>query len=213
MTNYAPLIETADRAVDREASAEGRHLVRLERVFPTSIDDAWDAITNPGRIPRWFMPISGDLRPGGRYQLEGNAGGTVERCDPPRAFTATWEFAGQVSHIEVSLAPLDEESTRISLIHIVPDDDHWRRFGPGAVGVGWDMGMLGLTLYLESGSSMTPEEAMAWMMSEDGARFMRRSNDAWAEAAIAGGADEHLARAAAARTIAFYTGTEPPAEG
>ena len=213
MTNYAPLVATADRAIDREASAEGRHLVRLERVFSTSIDDTWDAITNPGRIPRWFMPISGDLRPGGRYQLEGNAGGTVERCDPPRAFTATWEFAGQVSHIEVSLAPVNEESTRVSLIHIVPDDDHWRRFGPGAVGVGWDMGMLGLTLYLESGSSMTPEEAMAWMMSEDGARFMRRSNDAWAEAAIAAGEDGHLARAAAARTIAFYTGTEPPAEG
>jgi uncharacterized protein YndB with AHSA1/START domain len=213
MTDYAPLVATADRAIDREASAEGRHLVRLERVFSTSIDDTWDAITNPGRIPRWFMPISGDLRPGGRYQLEGNAGGTVERCDPPRAFTATWEFAGQVSHIEVSLAPVNEESTRVSLIHIVPDDDHWRRFGPGAVGVGWDMGMLGLTLYLESGSSMTPEEAMAWMMSEDGARFMRRSNDAWAEAAIAAGEDGHLARAAAARTIAFYTGTEPPAEG
>ena len=31
----------------------------------------------PERIPRWFLPVSGDLRLGGRYQLEGNAGGEV----------------------------------------------------------------------------------------------------------------------------------------
>ena len=33
---------------------------------------------------------------GGRYQLEGNAGGAIERCDPPRSFAATWEYGGDV---------------------------------------------------------------------------------------------------------------------
>ena len=32
-----------------------------------AIDDVWDACTNPERIPRWFLPVSGDLRLGGRY--------------------------------------------------------------------------------------------------------------------------------------------------
>ena len=43
----------------------------------------WDAVTSAERIPRWFLPISGDLRLGGRYQLEGNAGGEVLECAPP----------------------------------------------------------------------------------------------------------------------------------
>ena len=42
--------------------------------YDTSVEDLWDAITNAERIPRWFLPISGDLRLGGRYQLQGNAG-------------------------------------------------------------------------------------------------------------------------------------------
>ena len=43
----------------------------------------WDACTDPERIGRWFLPVSGDLRLGGRYQLEGNAGGEILRCEPP----------------------------------------------------------------------------------------------------------------------------------
>ena len=29
-------------------------------------------------------PISGDLRLGGRYQLQGNAGGEILVCEPPQ---------------------------------------------------------------------------------------------------------------------------------
>ena len=50
------------------------------RIYPADQADLWDALTNADRIPRWFLPVSGDLRVGGRYQLEGNAGGVVERC-------------------------------------------------------------------------------------------------------------------------------------
>ncbi len=53
--------------------------------YDTAIDDVWDAITNAERIPRWFLPISGDLRLGGRYQLHGNAGGQITACEPPRS--------------------------------------------------------------------------------------------------------------------------------
>ena len=65
--------------------------------------DLWDACTNIDRIPRWFLPITGDLRVGGHYRLEGNANGTILTCDPPREFTATWECGGDVSWIEVRI--------------------------------------------------------------------------------------------------------------
>ena len=47
--------------------------VTLSRLYDTNVDDLWDALTNARRIPRWFLPIEGDLKLGGKYQLEGNA--------------------------------------------------------------------------------------------------------------------------------------------
>ncbi len=69
---------------DRPARA-----VIASRTYPTTIDDLWDALINPIRIPRWFLPISGDLRLGDRYQLHGNAAGTITEGDPPRVVKAT----------------------------------------------------------------------------------------------------------------------------
>src|SRR5205823_4790522 len=87
--------EVGTRALD---AGEAR-TVTISQSYRTTVEDLWDACTNPERIPRWFLPISGDLRLHGRYELEGNAAGTIERCDPPRSFSATWEFRGQVTWI------------------------------------------------------------------------------------------------------------------
>ena len=77
----------------------------------------------PSRIPRWFLPVTGDLRAGGHYQIEGNASGTIERCDPPQEFTATWEFGGQTSWIEVRLTSEPPGGTRLELEHIAAPGD------------------------------------------------------------------------------------------
>ena len=77
----------------------------ISQVYHTDLDDLWDVVTNAERIPRWFMPITGELKEGGHYQLEGNAGGTITSCDRPRGYAATWEFDDKVSWIEVRLDP------------------------------------------------------------------------------------------------------------
>ena len=59
------------------------------REYPTTVEDLWEAITVPERIARWFLPVEGDLKLGGRYQLKGNAGGTITRCEPPQALDLT----------------------------------------------------------------------------------------------------------------------------
>ena len=56
----------------------------LRRRYDAAIEDVWDAVTDPDRLKRWFLPISGDLRVGGTFQLEGNAGGEILSCEPPR---------------------------------------------------------------------------------------------------------------------------------
>ena len=46
-----------------------RNVITLTQTFPTTPDDLWDACTNPDRLARWFEPLTGDLRRGGRYRL------------------------------------------------------------------------------------------------------------------------------------------------
>ena len=125
------------RAGTRVLEAGEAHTVVISQVYAAPAADVWDACTNPERIPRWFAPVSGDLRPGGRYQIEGNASGTIERCDPPESFAATWEFGGQTSWIEVRLTAEPDGRTRLEIEHIAPPGDGiWAEFGPGAVGSG-----------------------------------------------------------------------------
>ncbi|GIH94834.1 SRPBCC family protein [Planobispora siamensis] len=176
------------------------------QAYDAPVEDVWDACTDPERISRWFMPVSGELKVGGHYRIEGNASGTIERCDPPRSFAATWENGGMVSWIEVRLTPEAGGGTRFELEHVAHVDDHlWAEYGPGAVGIGWDMALMGLALHLSSGAGVDPQEAAAWPMSEEGRRFTTLSSQAWRDASIAAGTDEAQARAAADRVTAAYT--------
>jgi uncharacterized protein YndB with AHSA1/START domain len=189
------------------AAGEAR-VVTLSRSYPAELADVWDACTNPDRIPRWFLPVSGELRLGGRYQLEGNAGGVVERCDPPHGFDATWEFGGEVSWVELRLADEGAGRTRFQLDHIAHvDDERWAEFGPGAVGVGWDGAVLGLSLHLTGRESIDPAKVAEWAASDEGRRFYTASSEGWYGASVAAGTDPAAARAAADRTTAAYTGT------
>ena len=180
------------------------------RTYPTHPADLWDALTSPDRLPRWFVPVTGDLRVGGRYQVEGNANGVVERCTAPESFAVTWEFGDTVSWLEVRLTP-DGPGTLLELVHEAPvDPDRWGRFGPGAVGVGWDLALLGLGLHVESGAPVDPEIAASFTLTPEGREFVRQAAQGWADAAVADGDEEGAAHEAAARTVAFYT-TAPEA--
>jgi uncharacterized protein YndB with AHSA1/START domain len=209
MIDVTHQISSIDRQVgSRTLGAGEARILTVSRVYDTPREDLWDACTNPERISRWFLPLSGDLRPGGRYEFQGNASGTIERCEPPHSVTATWEYGGQTSWIELRLTPEPDGRTRFALEHIAQvDDELWAQFGPGAVGIGWDQALLGLTLHLTSGAEAPERDAVeAWQASEDGRHFVRLSSERWAEASIAAGTDATQAQAAAARTTDFYSG-------
>jgi uncharacterized protein YndB with AHSA1/START domain len=208
-------IDAVHRAVGAQTVDAGeQRTVTLTRTYDASVEDVWDACTNPERIPRWFLPVSGELRVGGRYQLEGNAGGTVTACEAPHRFEATWEFDGNVTWIAVELTAVegDEERTRFSLAHTAIVNDHWEQYGPGAVGVGWDLGLMGLFKHLESPDAPLPKEGEL-LTSPEGRILAATLSGGWREADIAFGTDAGAARAAAERTRAFYTGTEPDTGG
>lgn len=195
---------------DGERDGTPTKVAVARRTYDAGRADVWDAVTSPERLPRWFAPVSGDLRPGGRYQIEGNASGTVENCTAPESFGITWEFGGGTSWVTVTLTEAGG-STVLELAHeSAVDPDFWTRFGPGAVGVGWDLSFMGLGLYLATGEPNDPAEAERWSVGPQGKEFVRPVADDWARAAIAAGDDEAAARAAADAVFAFYT-TPPEA--
>jgi len=192
----------------RNCEHEGKpaRVVAASRTYDATVEDVWDALTNAERIPRWFLPVTGDLRLGGRFQLVGNAGGAITRCEPPRLLAVTWEFGGSVTWLTVRLAD-DPAGTRLELEHTSHvGDDLWDRFGPGAVGVGWDLAIMGLGRHIGTGAAVDRAKAASWVASDDGKDFIRRSSEDWCRASIAAGTGEAAARAAAARTTAFYCG-------
>lgn len=208
------LHQTTDRQIpavnrtvgSRVVGGEDARIVTLTQTYPSPRAEVWNAITTGDRISRWLMPISGDLRVGGRYQLEGNAGGEVLSCAEPDALEVTWEYGGDVSWVTATLTG-DDESTTLLIEHVAHvGDEDWKEYGPGAVGIGWDSMLLGLALHLESGVSLDPMEAAAWSASADGIRFMTRSGLAWRDANIEAGESEADASAAAERCIVAYTG-------
>ena len=98
----------------------------------------------------------------GRPRFHGNAGGEITRCEPPRLLSVTWEFGGGVSWLTVTLADDPAGGTQLELEHLAPlESDHSDRFGPGAVGVGWDLALVGLARHLASGAAVDRAAAMA----------------------------------------------------
>ena len=179
--------------------------VTISRIFATTTDDLWDAVTNSERISRWFLPVSGELQLGGRYQLEGNAGGEITACEPRSHFALTWEFGDDVSWVEVSLADEGADRTRLTLTHTQILSEHWSEYGPGATGIGWELGLLSLDFHIAQPAAPKPDEA-AFAASPDGKAIIAGSSEGWSQAAIAAGADPDAAHAAARRTTVFYTG-------
>jgi uncharacterized protein YndB with AHSA1/START domain len=196
---------------DRTIEAGEALVATISQVYPTDIDDLWDVVTNPERIVRWFAPVSGEFKEGGHYQIEGNASGTISRCDKPHGYAASWEFGGQVSWISVRLTP-EGAGTRFVLEHVAPKQfpsDFWDRYGPGATGVGWDLSLLGLAWHVEDPAAVRdPEKIANWHNTAEGRAFLRAASDRWGEVAKRYGVDEAAAKAQADNTYAFYTGTE-----
>jgi uncharacterized protein YndB with AHSA1/START domain len=150
--------------------------VTVARTYDAERDDVWDALTNPERLPRWFYPITGDLRPGGTFQLEGNAGGDIRRCDRPTALQVT--FGAPDSVLDVRLAD-SGDGTTLELVHTVPIAMAGSGAGALFVGPGWDGALLGLGLNLRGESVGNPLEAAN---SPEVIEFNRGSIERWTAA-------------------------------
>jgi uncharacterized protein YndB with AHSA1/START domain len=69
--DIAKQIGATSRHVSWQHTESGETVVvTLERRYAAEQADVWEAITDPDRVRRWFLPLTGDLREGGNFQLE-----------------------------------------------------------------------------------------------------------------------------------------------
>ena len=144
--DIAKQIGAISREVSRQHTESGETVaVTLQRRYPSDQADVWQAITDPDRVRRWFLPLTGDLREGGSFQLEGHAGGDIVTCEPPRHLMVT--FGGETSIVDVILSG-DGQQTLLKLTHSVPIELAGSGAGALYVGPGWDGALLGIARYL-----------------------------------------------------------------
>ncbi len=166
------------RQVEQQLPADGsgeRVSVLLRRDYGAPIDDVWEAVTEPNRVKRWFMPISGDLRVGGSFQLEGNASGEILACEPPHLLRVT--FGGPTSIVEVRLSAQGDSDTVLEIEHTVPIEMAQSGAGALYVGPGWDGALMGLDLFLRGEAVDDPVAAANSLEAQE---FSKQSVHAWA---------------------------------
>jgi uncharacterized protein YndB with AHSA1/START domain len=213
MIDIASQLSAIHRQVERQSPADGsgEHVsVLMRRTYGAPIGDVWDAVTQPDRIKRWFMPVSGDLRPGGAFQLEGNAGGEILTCEPPRLLKVT--FGGPASLVEVRLTAHGDDATVLELEHTVPIEMAQSGAGALYVGPGWDGALMGLGLFLRGEVAADPVAAASSLEVQ---RFSERSVEAWAEVVKGSGTAtaEQLAAATQVSLAQFAPDLTTPPEG
>jgi uncharacterized protein YndB with AHSA1/START domain len=208
MSEIVDQINRLHREVGTRKVEEGEaRTVLLRRTYDAEIADVWDAVTSPERIGRWFLPVTGELKLGGHYQIEGHAGGEILECAEPERLRVSWLYGPDpgFSEVELRLTPEGEGRTLFEVEHVaVVPQEFWDQFGPGAVGIGWDSIALGLALHL-AGRSMTREESEAWQRTPEAKEFFKRSGEEWGAAYAASGADPETVAATTKATIGAYT--------
>jgi uncharacterized protein YndB with AHSA1/START domain len=120
MTAQEPAPELQRRTIP---AGEARVAV-FTRTYATSVEDLWDACTNPERLSRWYAPVTGDMRVGGTFQQVNMGSGTIVECDAPQRLRVSLGSSGQ-DEIEVRIAPGAEDGTAtLELQHATTLDTH-----------------------------------------------------------------------------------------
>jgi uncharacterized protein YndB with AHSA1/START domain len=166
----------------REAGGGELVAVVMRRRYPAPPEDVWEALTDPDRLRRWFLPISGDLKEGGTFQLEGNAGGEIRSCEPPKRLLVT--YGSEISLVQVTLTADGDDGTLFELDHTVPIEMAGSTAGALWVGPGWDGAVAALGLFLTGVEADDPTAAAS---SAEGQELTRLSTHLWVDVVTASG--------------------------
>jgi uncharacterized protein YndB with AHSA1/START domain len=106
------------------ASGEARCAV-FRRTYNASIEDVWDACTDPARLRRWYAPVEGDLRLHGTFTQGDFGAGKITRCEAPHLLTVALGGGDPADdEIELRLTAGDGGTTILEFEHATTLDSH-----------------------------------------------------------------------------------------
>lgn len=151
--------------------------VVCRRAYPVPVDALFTALTDPGQLAAWFLPVTGELQPGGTFQAVGNAGGEIRRCVRPTLLRFTWGDDSSIVELRFTTHPTGPAgpaaSSTLELRHTVPLELAGNGTGAFFVGPGWDAALYALGAYLDSTPIIRPGTPAEQI-------FNKRSLLAWA---------------------------------
>ena len=176
----------------RQIDAGAARTILMRRRYAAPAAEVWRWCTEADLLGRWFMRPEGDLRLGGRFTFEGNTGGEVRHCEPPRLLAVTWVYGDRpVDEVRLRLAEQSPDATLLELEHasvtteievdgrmvdVVLNDPGSGLWGLGA---GWEMGLVALDALVRRDA---PDPAAARPTSRAQARSLaEQSSRAWAQ--------------------------------
>jgi len=195
MTDETTSVTDTHREV---TGADDARTLLIRRRYDAAVADVWDACTDPERINRWFLPVTGELRAGGSFSIQGNAHGEILRCEPPRLLRLSWLYGDQpASQVELRLAAAGAEAaeTVLELEHSAIAGEieiAGRRIDPilndaanglWGIGTGWELPLTsGLERYLRG--ELPDRPAVEWFeVTPEVMAIADRAGAAWAAAA------------------------------
>ncbi|MGH2869638.1 MAG: SRPBCC domain-containing protein [Solirubrobacteraceae bacterium] len=107
----------------REIPAGEARVAVFTRTYPTTIEDLWDACTNPERLRRWYVPVTGDLRVGGTFEQVNMGSGTIMVCSPPELLKVSLGAGADEIGLRLS-AGADPDTAMLELQHATTLDAH-----------------------------------------------------------------------------------------
>lgn len=107
--------------IERDTDGPGEAVaVVFDRHHATDASDLWEACTDPGRLARWFAPVSGDLREGGTFTIHFDDADTprcrVVACEAPTRLVWEWPVGEVATVVTVEVTP-DADGARLVLRH------------------------------------------------------------------------------------------------
>jgi uncharacterized protein YndB with AHSA1/START domain len=104
--------------------------INLTHTLPAPPDRVWRALTDPDALAAWFWPAARygtvarvDLRPGGRYRIEGTAAGIAVsgeylKVEVPQRLVFTWRWDGEDEETLVTIELVDSPTgCELRLLH------------------------------------------------------------------------------------------------
>jgi uncharacterized protein YndB with AHSA1/START domain len=105
------------------ASGEAR-CATFRRTYGATVDDVWEACTNPERLARWYAPVAGELRVGGTFTQGDFGSGRITRCEPPHLLTVALGGDPAPDEIELRLKEGPGGTTVLEFEHATTLDSH-----------------------------------------------------------------------------------------